>query len=412
VEHIFVNAKIYVAVSDSQLCGDGPVVLSTEPSQGPVEDLSKLLGSLESSLLSAREASGEQVIDQQDIAGFAALLEQARELLPALRDGLSAAAEPPGPVADILPAETITETETVEQPFVPVTDKPDFDPLSESDVRCYIADILSGEPQREARGYQQISQLGAKATESLYFFLSQTDDAHAGHICARFLKSLAPDFPDRVQQDMESNIDPSVKLRLLQYAAPALEEHVWQSVLVAGLQQEEAAVREALHQLETQFPEDASRLLIEVLPACPDYARYEICVCLGKLGDSRCLPQLLGYLERAMARREVVADRFSEGVCHALGHFNDPQVVQKLGLLLSSNGILPWQKKRVPSGLRKAALMALERIGGNAVYAVLKRCENDKDPWIRFRVRNFLKGRPLAHRPSRPNVRHDPSEAA
>jgi hypothetical protein len=413
VEHIFVNAKIYVAVSDSQLSGDGPVVLSKERSQSPVEDLSKLLGSLESSLISAREVSGEQGIDPQEVAGFAALLEQARELLPALRDGLSAAAAQPGPLADIPPEETTVETETVEGPIVPVTDKTDFDPLSDSDVRCYIADMLSGEPQREARGYQQISQLGAQATEPLYFFLSQTDDAHAGHICARFLKSLAPEFPNRVQQDMESNIDPSAKLRLLQYAAPALEDKVWQSVLLTGLQQEEeATVREALHQLETQFPEDASRLLLEVLPACPDYARYEICVCLGKLGDSRCLPQLLGYLEKAMARREVVADRFSQGVCHALGHFNDPQVVQKLGLLLSSNGILPWQKNRVPPGLRKAALMALERIGGNAVYAVFKRYENDKDPWIRFRVRNFLKGKPLAHRPSRPNARRGPSEAA
>jgi HEAT repeat protein len=211
---------------------------------------------------------------------------------------------------------------------------------------------------------------------------------------------------------MESNIDPSVKLRLLQYAAPTLEDRVWQSVLVAGLQQE-ATVREALHQLETQFPEDASRLLVEVLPACPDHARYEICICLGKLGDSRCLPQLLGSLEEAIARREVVADRFSEGVCHALGHFNDPQVIQKLGLILSSNGRLPWRKKHVQSGLRKAALMALERIGGNAVYAVLKRYENDKDPWIRFRVRNFLKGKHLTtHRPSRPDARRGPSEAA
>jgi hypothetical protein len=255
--------------------------------------------------------------------------------------------------------------------------------------------------------------MGAQATEPLYFFLSQTDDAHAGHICARFLKSSAPDFPDRVQQDMETGIDPSVKLRLLQYAAPILEDSIRQSVLVAGLQQqEEATVREALYQLETQFPEDASRLLVEVLPACPDHARYEICICLGKLGDSQCLPQLLGFLEKAIARREVVADRFSEGLCHALGHFNDPQVIQKLGLLLSSNGRLPWRKRQAQSGLRKAALMALERIGGNAVYAVLKKFENDKDPWIRFRVRNFLKGNNLAHRPSRPDAQRGPSEAA
>jgi len=52
----------------------------------------------------------------------------------------------------------------------------------------------------------------------------------------------------------------------------------------------------------------------------------------------------------------------------------------------------------VQPGLRKAALTALERIGGNSVYAVLKKHENDKDPWVRFRVRNYLKGTPLTRR--------------
>ena len=234
---------------------------------------------------------------------------------------------------------------------------------------------------REAVGYQRISQMGPQAADPLYFFLSQTDDAHAGRICARFLESFAPDLPRRIQGDIESRTDPSVKLRLLQYAAPVLEDRAWQNVLVAALQQdEEATVREALHQLETHFPADAGRLLIEVLPACPDRFRYEICLSLGKLADARCLPQLLGYLDKITARREMGEDRFSEGVCHALGHFDDPQVVQKLGLLLASNGKFPWRKKRVNPGLRKAALMALVKIGGNSVYAILKKHEHDKDP--------------------------------
>jgi hypothetical protein len=255
--------------------------------------------------------------------------------------------------------------------------------------------------------------MGGRAAEPLYLFLTQTDDAHAGHICARFLQSFAPDLPRRIQEDIERQTDPAVKLRLLQHAAPVLDERAWQEVLLAALQQDhEPAVREALHQLETHFSADASRLLLEVLPACADHARYEICVSLGKLGDSRCLPQLFGYLDKVNARREMVADRFSEGLCHALGHFNDPQVVRRLGLLLASNGRIPWRKKRVQSGLRKAALMALERIGGNSVYAVFKKHENDKDPWIRFRVRNFLKGTYSPHRPPVQGAPRAPIEGA
>ncbi len=402
MEHILVNAKIYIAVSDSNLFVDGPLVLSSEPSENPIEGLSQLLGALESKILSIQDTAGEETIDPEEVKGFVSLLEKARELLPALRESVSAAAGQPGGLAEIAPTETTGEKALPLAEISPEIGGTDFEPLAEDDVRCCLADILSRESQREAVGYQRISQMGPQAADPLYFFLSRTDDAHAGRICARFLQSFAPDLPRRIQGDMESRTDPSVKLRLLHDAAPVLEEKAWQSVLVAALQQdEEAPVREALHQLETQFPADASRLLLEVLPACPDRFRYEICLSLGKLGDSRCLPQLLGYLDKIHARRKMGESRFSEGVCHALGHFNDPQVIQKLGQLLASNGKLPWRKKRVNAGLRKAALMALVKIGGNSVYAVLKKHEHDKDPWVRFRVKSFLKGEPSARRPPR-----------
>ncbi len=398
-EHIQVNAKIYVAVSDSNLCVDGPLVVSSELSDNPIEGLSQLLGSLESKILSVQDTVGEETIGPEEVKGFVSLLEQARELLPALRESVSAAAARP---AGVPPTETAAEKDLPGTEISSEIGGTDFDPLAEDDVRCCLADILSGESNREAVGYQRISQMGPQAADPLYFFLSQTDDAHAGRICARFLESFAPDLPSRIQGDIESRTDPSVKLRLLQYAAPVLEDRVWQNVLMAALQQnEEATVREALHQLETHFPADAGRLLIEVLPACPDRFRYEICLSLGKLADARCLPQLLGYLDKITARRETGEDRFSEGVCHALGHFDDPQVVQKLGLLLGSNGKFPWQKNRVNPGLRKAALMALVKIGGNSVYAILKKHEHDKDPWIRFRVKSFLKGESSSERPPR-----------
>ena len=92
MEHIQVNAKIYVAVSDSNLCVDGPLVVSSELSDSPIEGLSQLLGSLESKILSIQDAAGEQTIDPEEVKGFVSLLEQARELLPALRESVSAAA--------------------------------------------------------------------------------------------------------------------------------------------------------------------------------------------------------------------------------------------------------------------------------------------------------------------------------
>ncbi len=402
IEHIQVNAKIYVAVSDSNLCVDGPLVLSSGPSENPVEDLSRLLGSLESKIRSIQEAAGEDVIDPEEVKNFVSLLEAARELLPALRETAAAA---PGK-ADGAPApspdEPSREVSHVEEQHAHEPATPPFDPLADDDVRCCLADILSGESQREALGYQRVSQMGPAAADPLYFHLCQTDDARAGRICARFLKSIDPDLPQRIQRDMESRTDACIKLRLLQYASPLLDDRDGQRILLAALQQEEEAPsREALHQMEMRFPEDAGPLLVEALPACPDRIRYEICLSLGKLGDARCLPPLLGHLDEILGRRTVEEDRFPEGVCHALGNFDEPRVVQKLGLLLDSKGGFPWRKRRVPTGLRKAALISLMKIGGNPVYALLKKHEHDKDPWIRFRVRSFLKGVGLPQRPQR-----------
>ena len=90
-EHIQVNAKIYVAVSDSNLPVDGPLVVSSELSDNPIEGLSQLLGSLESKILSVQDAVGEETIGPEEVKGFVSLLEQARELLPALRESVSAA---------------------------------------------------------------------------------------------------------------------------------------------------------------------------------------------------------------------------------------------------------------------------------------------------------------------------------
>jgi diguanylate cyclase (GGDEF)-like protein len=402
VKHIQVNAKIYVAVSDSNLQTGGPLVVSSGPSGSPIEDLSRLLGSLESKILSLREAVGEEAVDRQAIDAFLPILEQAREILPALRESLSKAAEQAREAAQARSTETVREKEAGAEKKPPPAPATDLDALSEDDVRCCLADVLSGDSAREAQGYQRISQMGPQAVEALYFFLSRTDDARAGRICASFLKPLAPELPRRIQGDIESRIDPAVKLRLLQYAAPVLEARERQVLLLAALQQDdEPPMREALHQLETEFPKDASRLLLEVLPGCPDRFRYDVCLSLGRLGDPRCIPQLLDYLDTETAQREPVEDRFSEGLCHALGHFNEPQIVRRLGQLLASNGRIPWVKRRASPGLRKAALLALMKIGGNSVYAILKKHENDKDPWIRFRVKGFLRGEAISQRPLR-----------
>ncbi len=387
IRHIFLNTKVYVALSDSDLYAEGPVQVVTDSEPGPLADLSTLIASVEEKILSLQGTGGEvdpPPVGPDAMAEFASLLERLRGLLPALEEGAGETAlrVPPEPEGERPP----------EGRQAPVLLDPE--PASEEDVRCLLADVLSGEPRREARGFQKIAQMGEQAVEPLYFVLTQTEDTHEGRVAARLLKSLAPDFAERLSRDLEGLTDPAARLRLLRHAVPVLEPAEAEVALVRSLQEaDEAIAREALHQLETRFSQNAASLLLEALPLCPAQVRVDVCLCLGRLGDARSIQPLLDYLGEGKVPRERGEERFLEGVCHALGYFDDPRVIDRLGRLLSAKGWFPWSQKAAHPGLRKAAVRALERIGTAQASEVLKRHEDDKDPWIRFRVRNFLTGK-------------------
>jgi hypothetical protein len=104
---------------------------------------------------------------------------------------------------------------------------------------------------------------------------------------------------------------------------------------------------------------------------------------------------LLEHLARWRTMRNGYSPDFLESVCHALSHYPEERVVQDLGALLTATSRLPW-RRCAPLALRRAALLALQRIGGDIAGSILKRCEADKDPWIRFRARTPARQPPAA----------------
>ncbi len=395
VQHIELNTKIYVAVSDSSPLLDG-LSSPENQTQGAISNLSSLLTSLESKVHTMQGVAKQHAPNteeakaaQAEAAQFISLLEQVKELLPTLAEQDLANMQ-----KELLTATAPQQTNNSPAPYNANNDQGDSfanKTIIEKDVRCYLSDIISGDGLREAKGYQQISQMGTQAIEPLYHILSQTDDAHEGRICAGFLKSLTPDLFQRIHDDIERNTEISIKRRLIQYGAPILEKELWEKILLVALQQgEEALSREALYQLRDNFSERASELMINILPTVQKHIRSEICNNIGLLGDTKSIPLLLDYLDQETSQGEMQTKRFQEDICFALSHFKSPQVVEKLSRLLTIPRKFPWQKKKPSSDLRKAALKALERIGGEQVYTILKRYEADKDPWIRFRVKHFL----------------------
>jgi len=385
IEHVQVNAKVYVAVSETALFPGGDVTFVRQQESGESPDeTTDLLDSLQARIASLQIPGKGDRTDPEDAERTRTLLEKVYAFLQAGNSGETATGtmQAPSDTQDPLSRESGSLAET----SGPVLEK-----IQEDDVRCALADILSGDPRREARGYRKISESGEQAVESLYFSLTQTEDAHEGRLCARFLASLSPGFTDRLLADLNRPTDPSMKKRILQYAVPVLEgSEPRKKILSSALESENREVAmEALHQVETSLSEEAAPVLLSALQRCPGRTRMEIYACLGRMGDTTCVPQLLQSLDAWKTNQDEKGIRELESTCDALGHFNDPGIVEKLGELLASRSRLPWRKS-VPGNLRKAALKTLLRIGGAPVTAILQRHESDRDPWIRLRSKQFL----------------------
>jgi len=385
MEHIQVNARVYVALSETALFAG--VASGEERDEPPAlpGDLPDLLASVRARLASLRDPGGGERTDAEEVKRTRALLERIQAFLLS-GHGDKEAGE--GILAD---PGSVPKPEVPSSEGEPDRQPPVLEKLQENDVRCALADILSGDPVREARGYRRVSETGAGAVDALYFTLTQTEDAHEGRLCARFLASLCPELASRLQEDLSRPADPALKRRLLQYAVPALEDPPTRTaILCSALQSEHGTVAmEALHQLETVFTSEAAPLLLAALPHCEARTRMEIYASLGRMGESACVPRLLEALDAWKRRRDERTLRDLESACDALSHFNDSRIVQKLEELLRHRSWLPW-RRTPPPGLRKAALKTLLRIGGEPVAAVLKGHQSDPDPWIRLRSRQFL----------------------
>jgi len=387
MENVQINAKVYVAVSETALMpGAGAMEPRRPPAHQEVHgEAADLLASLREGIaaLSGPEAAAGEGAQQQ-AEQTRTLLEKLLAFLQSRDAGLLPPEAASSPAAS--PDATTAEAGAEDAPGA------GLEIVREDDVRCALADILSGDAAREARGYRRVSEAGPRAVEPLYFTLTQTDDAHEGRLCARFLASLAPEAtPARILADLGRAADPSVRRRLVQYAAPVLKDaEVARKILLAALESETRGVAmEALHQVEALFPEEAASVLLAALPRCPAPMRTEIYACLGRLRDGRCVPPLLRSLDDWRTKTDEKSIRDLESACEALGNFADPAVVEKLAELLATRSRLPWRKS-VPAALRRAALKTLLRIGGESVHAILAPCASDPDPWIRLRSKQFL----------------------
>ncbi|MEW6442365.1 MAG: diguanylate cyclase [bacterium] len=394
IEHVQVNGRIYVALSDPQDLGS--VLQPVPPGDGERssrgEDPASLLAFLQARIPAIERFLPKEPDRPPELRELLALLRRAADTLAALQASALPAAETDGGSVCAAPRAT------ADAPAL----EPAAEKVAEPNVAACLSDVVSGEPAREARGYACLAQMGKRSLESLHYFLGHSDDVRAGRLCAHLLKSLDPDCAARLRADIQGRADPQVKVRVLRCGGAAVEPASWRAILGTALRDEEAAVaREALHQLETGFAGEANPMLLEALPLCPERTRQEICAALGRLGDPKSLPHLIRCLEPNGRRREGGTTRFLEEVCHALGRFDAPEARTQLVRLLACSGRWPW-RRRWPAALREAAVRALEKMSREAVLPILKAYENDRDPGVRYRVRKYLQGPPSADEDAAP----------
>jgi len=197
----------------------------------------------------------------------------------------------------------------------------------------------------------------------------------------------------RILQELQNQTTPAATIRLLRHAVPRVsDENKRKSLLQeALLHDDESVALEALGEIERQFPGESSSIILQAMPTCSPHVQAEICSSLARVSDAAWMPHLMriaGQWKEAAGDKDALL--LTERACHALGNFGSSEVIHQLSALLKPPSKLPW-RKNPPLRLRKAALVGLERIGGDEVRSLLTPYKTDKEPLIRHRVNRILK---------------------
>jgi len=385
IVHIDINARIYVALDDAIVPGIGggdaldESAVSPEPN-GEITDIIELFQRWAGQDMPA--VGGD--LSREEKAHLGDLLCKVRELFFPDPTSPSSAESPLDHSLDEL-AELVPE--------LPDSDLPTPDEMTQTgSVEQCVADIVSGNAVREARGYQQLALLGSEAAEPLYRLMTRSEDARIGQVAAEYLKALEIDLARRIAGDLQHKTDPAVKLRLLQYGVPLIEDlaHKKQILLAAAAQDAQAAALEAIAQLTGEYPDEAAPMLLSVMLACSGPVQVEICIALDRIGDPICIEPLLVTAALWPQAADDAQIAVIAQACQTLGGFDDPEIIAQLAALLIPPSRLPW-KKTPPQPVRKAALVGLEKIGSEQALAIIADYMDDADSWIRLRASRIMR---------------------
>ena len=255
--------------------------------------------------------------------------------------------------------------------------------LAKSDAfGLLLADIASGDPQRQNAAASLLIGFGTVAVPSLVLIIRDSDDFRTRKIAADVLKESGSEACRQLLAQLTPSSPAEQYVRIL-------------SVLDSISSNVRADVSSMLYHPEERVRRDAVR----VFSRLPRHQAREHLVELAKSDDSTVVSTALAGLgdlawpavaaELAHVFPTLRSETLQQECCVALGKTQNPEAVPLLAKILRSMGFLGRFGGKSPE-LRAAAAWALGMIGTGDAIEVLRRHASDRSSSVRAAVQQAL----------------------
>jgi HEAT repeat protein len=375
-EHIIVNERVYVSMSERELLeGKAGLVMPLGKDDAALQELVELIRN-----------EGDTLRSQ--LLGSDAFKSRLDQLVKAVRgDSTPVVADASG-----LPPWLVGKKRGVGG-HSPEEEQMDFLAEIWEDLVVLFKELESGSRQRANSATRILLSRGKEVVNPLFQFIKSSDDLRARKIAVKIVERFDPEVRNRLLREIRDTQQSDERLRMISLLEGYNTNDVLTTLQPSLHAQQRELRREAIRIVEAHGSTQAESLLVKAMQSEYEPVKLDAISALGRMGRNTAVPELIKVLKPS----SVFADeKYVEAQCEAcaaLGRLKDRSAIPALARVLKRRWPFPLSLKRTkPSPVRAAAAAALGQFSDDSTRRVLERHTRDRDVAVRSVAKLVLGG--------------------
>jgi len=248
-------------------------------------------------------------------------------------------------------------------------------PLDPKAQELLLQDFHSKETLRQQNAVQLLGSLGKVSTPLLIEVVKGEADLRIRQLAASLLSEQGYEAAKMLKREFMLESTAEERLQILDVIDSVTRD--LKAELVQALDDENEQVRSKAFRLALRLnTDDVEKILLERADSMKGEVAAEAIKCLGSLRPQATLDKIGSLLKTAKDKDRLVA------CCQTLGQIGDSRGIELLERVLSVQSFLS-RRKRNPSPIRVAAVVAVSFIQDPRTAQILEECTRDRDPQVR-----------------------------